>query len=324
MQLPPPLFDALTALLEGVPRKDLATAARALSEGYRAGRPSHAIATRTAALAYAVSRMPATHAACAAVFARLAQVMPDWRPASLLDVGAGTGAASWAAVTQWPDLRTMTMLEPNAALRSLAQDLAEEGPLARAQFFSAKLDAEKPQADLVVASYVLAELAEDAAAQVARDLWRGANGALALIEPGTPQGFARIRAARAALIAAGAHVAAPCTHDSACPMRSVGASRSDQNKVDDWCHFSQRLARSRDHMLLKDAHVPFEDERYSYLVVTRQKAASGARILAPPLEAKPGLTFKLCDDTGLRAQFVATRDRGAYRRVRKRSWGDLF
>ena len=77
MQLPPPLFDALTALLEGVPRKDLATAARALSEGYRAGRPSHAIATRTAALAYAVSRMPATHAACAAVFARLAQVMPD-------------------------------------------------------------------------------------------------------------------------------------------------------------------------------------------------------------------------------------------------------
>ena len=140
------------------------------------------------------------------------------------------------------------------------------------------------------------------------------SGALALVEPGTPDGFARIRSARAALIEAGAHVAAPCTHD-----RAMSPAR-----MDDWCHFSQRLARSRDHMLLKDATVPFEDERYSYVVVTREKVAHGARILAPPLETKPGLTFKLCDETGLRAQFVAARDKDEYARVRKRGWGDLF
>ena len=148
---------------------------------------------------------------------------------------------------------------------------------------------------------------------VARELWQSTNSALALIEPGTPDGFARIRSARVALIEAGAHVAAPCTHDRDCPM-------SDG----DWCHFSQRLARSRDHMLLKDASVPFEDERYGYVVVTREKVAHGARILAPPLEAKPGLTFKLCDETGLHARFVATRDKDEYRRVRKLGWGDLF
>jgi ribosomal protein RSM22 (predicted rRNA methylase) len=144
-------------------------------------------------------------------------------------------------------------------------------------------------------------------------LWKSAGVALALIEPGTPDGFARIRAARTALIEAGAHVAAPCTHDNACPM-SGG----------DWCHFSQRLSRSRDHMLLKDAQVPFEDERYAYVVVMREKLASGARILAPPLESKPGLTFKLCDENGLRAQFVASRNKEEYRRVRKRGWGDVF
>src|SRR5262249_46214792 len=89
-------------------------------------------------------------------------------------------------------------------------------------------------------------------------------------------------------------------------------------------HFSQRLPRSRDHMLLKEAQVPFEDERYSYVVVTREKVATGARILSVPLEEKPGLTFKLCDETGLRAQFVPRRDKEEFRRARKKGWGDLF
>src|SRR5579883_2770198 len=98
MQLPIPLRQALEALLEQVPRKELAAAATAISEGYRHGRPSHAIATPLQALAYAVARMPATYAAAAAVFARLSEVMPDFAPASLLDVGAGTGAGTWAAL----------------------------------------------------------------------------------------------------------------------------------------------------------------------------------------------------------------------------------
>jgi ribosomal protein RSM22 (predicted rRNA methylase) len=324
MQFPLELTRAIEALLEGVPRKDLAAAAQKMSLGYRQGETSQPIATPLQATAYAVARMPATFAACAAVFARLAEVMPAFAPGSLLDAGAGTGAASWAAMAEWPDIASVQMLDRNPSLRALARQLAGSGPLANAEVLSGDLSAEKPRADLVVASYVLAELPQDQAASAARGLWQSAAGALALIEPGTPDGFARIRAARAALIEAGAHVAAPCTHDRGCPLRSVGGSRSDQNKVDDWCHFSQRLARSRDHMLLKEASVPFEDERYSYLVLTREKVAKGARILAPPLQTKPGLTFKLCDETGLRARFVASRDKEEYRRVRKLEWGDLF
>ena len=318
MQFPPELTLTLQALLDGVPRKDLAAAARKMSDGYRQGETSQPIATPLQAIAYAVARMPATFAACAAVFARLEEAMPGFAPQSVLDVGAGTGAASWAAVSAWPQIASVTMLDRNPALRALARRLADTGSLMNAEILGGDLSAEKPKADLVVASYVLAELPQDQVASVARDLWQCADGALALVEPGTPDGFARIRAARAALIEAGAHVAAPCTHDRECPLQG-----------DDWCHFSQRLARSRDHMLLKDAHVPFEDERYSYVVMTREKVAKGARILnsrilAPSLETKPGMTFKLCDETGLSAQFVAARDKDAYRRVRKLGWGDLF
>lgn len=313
MQFPPELTKRLQALLEGVPRKELAAAAKDMSSGYRRGKTSQPITTPLQAMAYAVARMPATFAAAAAVFAHLNEVMPEFAPQSLLDVGAGTGAASWAAVMQWPQIASVTMLDRNPALAALARRLAMTGPLAKAEILSGDLGAQKPCADLVCASYVLVELPEDRLASVAQDLWSCTQGALALVEPGTPDGFARIRAARAALIEAGAHVAAPCTHDRPCPLQNG-----------DWCHFSQRLARSRDHVLLKDATAPFEDERYSYVVVTKAKVAKGARILAPPLETKPGLTFKLCDETGLRARFVAARDKQEYARVRKRRWGDLF
>jgi ribosomal protein RSM22 (predicted rRNA methylase) len=306
----PDLTKALAVLLDGVSRKKLATAARNMSAGYRHGATSGAIVTPVQAIAYAVARMPATHAVCAAVFARLAEVMPGFVPASLLDVGAGTGAASWAAAGQWPGI-AVTMLDHNPALRALARKLADAGPLAAAEILSGDIGDDKPGCDIVVASYVLAELPQASASATARHLWAAAGQMLVLIEPGTPEGFARIRAARTVLIEVGGHVAAPCTYDALCPMSG-----------NDWCHFSQRLPRSRDHMLLKDARVPFEDERYSYLVVTRKKVASGARILAPPLETKPGLTFKLCDENGLRAAFVAARDKDAYRRVRKLEWGD--
>jgi ribosomal protein RSM22 (predicted rRNA methylase) len=304
---PAALTTALDALLDGVSRKDLAARAEKLSLGYRAGQSSGGIVTRADALAYACARMPATFAVNDAVLARLTEAWADFAPATLLDVGAGSGAASWAARQYWPEL-DVSMLDTNPALRALAGEL-----MPGAEILAGDIGAAAGPADLVIASYVLAELPEDRAAAVAAGLWQTAQRALVLIEPGTPQGFARIRAARAALIAAGAHVAAPCTHDNACPMSG-----------DDWCHFSQRLARSRDHMALKDASVPFEDERYSYVVVTHEKRSFGARILAPVLETKPGLTFKLCDETGLKARFVPARDKAETRRVRRKGWGDLF
>jgi ribosomal protein RSM22 (predicted rRNA methylase) len=334
--LPPALVAALDAALEGVSRNDLAARAAAQTATFRGGGTSRPITSQLDALAYGLARMPATFAANAAVFARLAEAMPDFAPASLLDVGAGPGTASWAAASRWPSVKMVTMVDHNPALRALARRLADSEPMLTADIVAGDAGKDGAHADLVVASYVLAEMAEADAVRTARDLWPRAEQALVLIEPGTPAGFSRIRAARAALIDAGAHVAAPCTHDNACPMAgSVGASRSDNqisvgasrsdNQISDWCHFSQRLPRRRDHMQLKAATVPFEDERYSYVALTRDvPPPRTARILSPPLEEKPGLAFELCDKGGRSGRFVPVRDRDEIRRVRRKGWGDLF
>jgi ribosomal protein RSM22 (predicted rRNA methylase) len=202
------------------------------------------------------------------------------------------------------------MLDHNPALRALAGELIDP-PV---NILAGDLGVTKKPADLVIASYVLAEFPERTAAAAANDLWRSAGRMLLLVEPGTPQGFARIRGARAALIEAGAHIAAPCTHDKECPMQGA-----------DWCHFSQRLARSRAHMIAKGATVPFEDERYSYVVAVREPVVHAkGRIIKPVLEAKPGLTLPLCEAGGLKNHFIARRDKEAYRAARKLEWGDLF
>jgi ribosomal protein RSM22 (predicted rRNA methylase) len=306
----PSLTGAIALLLEGVSRKDLEQRAAKISAAYRDGGTSTGIKTQGDALAYLVTRAPATYAATRAVFARVTEAMPDFSPLSLLDVGAGPGTAAWAACDVWPLLDAVTLIEPNAVFRGLAARL-----MPQAQVIASDIGAIKPRADLVTASYVLAELPEKAAARTAESLWTAAAQTLVLVEPGTPEGFARICAARAALIEAGGHVAAPCTHDNACPIRG-----------NDWCHFSERLQRSRDHMIAKGARVPFEDERYAYVAVSRMPVAHGtpARIIKPVVEAKPGITVPLCEASGLRNQFVARRDKDAFRAARKKEWGDLF
>ena len=119
--LPPALAAAIQHLLEGVSRKDLARRAESLSAGYRQGRSSSAVADALDVAAYVAARMPATFAAAAAVFARLAEALPDFAPQSLLDVGAGPGTASFAAHEAWASLSAVTLLEHNAAFRSVAE-----------------------------------------------------------------------------------------------------------------------------------------------------------------------------------------------------------
>ena len=66
-------------------------------------------------------------------------------------------------------------------------------------------------------------------------------------------------------------------------------------------------------MIAKGATVPFEDERYAYVVATRQAFVRVrlARIIKPPLEARPGVTLPLCDHDGvLKNQFCRAARQG--------------
>jgi ribosomal protein RSM22 (predicted rRNA methylase) len=319
VELPAALRAAVARELDGVSRKRLAERTARTTAAYRAGQGSAGVIREADdALAYALARLPATYAACSRAFEEALARAPGFAPQRLLDAGAGPGAASWAALEAWPELGAVSWLDSSSTFLEIARRLAADGPeaLQTAEAQRGDLTAGGPawpRADLVACSYALAEIAPDRQGAVIADLWAACEGLLALVEPGTPAGFARLRAARDALIAAGAEILAPCPHHGPCPMAG-----------DDWCHFSVRLPRSRDHRLAKGAEVPFEDEPYAYLLAARPGvgARAPARVLAPPRTGKPGVDLKLCTADGLDRRFVAKRDKAAYAVARRLDWGD--
>ena len=114
--LPAELKAALDAKLHGLSRNDAAERAALISQTYRDGGNSGAIRTETDALAYALARMPATYAAVTASLNALREIRPDFAPASLLDVGAGPGTATWAAAEAFSSLTDFTLLDANSRL----------------------------------------------------------------------------------------------------------------------------------------------------------------------------------------------------------------
>lgn len=319
MQLPEELQGAIRDVLGSLPPKRLATIAAELSGRYRSEREpsgSRLVRSREDALAYAAFRLPATYAAAEAALRQVDARLPDFRPTTLLDAGAGPGSAAWAATQIWPSIGNCTLLERDPDMAALGRRLQGEAAspaLRRAAWRNQDLTqgvSDEPR-DLVMAAYVLGELrAADRDALVAQ-LWAATNGVLLLVEPGTPQGFERIRHARDLLRAVGARTVAPCPHDGRCPIAGL-----------DWCHFSQRVARSALHREVKGGALGHEDEKFSYVAVARVAArASRARVIRHPQVHGGHIALELCAPDGLRRRIVARSDRERFRQARAIEWG---
>lgn len=323
MEMPESLRVALSRLAEGIPTRALAQAAAALSDVYRADAATAAtgaISSPVTAVAYAVTRLPATWAALAAALAATRRQLPDWRPASLLDLGAGPGGAVWAAGAVWPSLAHVTLLERDQRMIEVGRRLLRDAPTPCAvSWRQDDIAADWGRLtgapfDLCVCAYALNELTHERRIAVVERLWAACGGALALVAPGTPSGFAAIREARAWLIGAGAHLIAPCPHAEACPM-----------PPGDWCHFSQRLARSRLHRQLKGGAAPYEDEKYAYVVAARMPgSAIAARVIRHPIVLPGHISLELCAPDGLLRADVTRSERGAWREARDAEWGSAL
>jgi len=322
MQLPAVLAAAVERELDGVPLADLQRAADRLSQRYRAELRDGAlhVADELAARAYLATRLPATYAAVRASLEHAATAMPGFSPERQLDIGSGPGTAGWAAADCWPSLSEATLVEASAAMRLVGDRLMRDAPV-RIDWLAGDITADRaPEgpADLVTLAYVLDELSEGQRDRLVDRLWAATTGMLVIVEPGTPAGWRRVLAARARLVALGCHVAAPCPHAAPCPITAP-----------DWCHFAQRVARSKVHRQTKRGDVPYEDEKFAYVAVARDRVepsrSESARVLAPPRAGSGKVALKLCRPDGRATERLVTKREGAvFREARGLAWGDVF
>ena len=299
---------------------ELVKHAQGLSKKYRGQHVANErlLQTEQEALVYAATRMPATYGAVSSVFEKILEVC-SLAPKSMIDVGAGTGVCGWVA-SEYFDLEKMICLEREKVMRNLGQALmqASDNPvLMQAQWAAFDILSEEiPQtADLVTASYVLNELAEEACLQAISKLWQATKQVLVIVEPGTPHCFSFLRQIRDMMTANGAYVLAPCPHQNPCPLEEG-----------DWCHFSARIARSRLHKQLKSADMGYEDEKYCFMAFSKQPIrTSYQRIIKPPRVNKASVDYEICASDGqISRQNVSIRDKSAYKSAKKMQWGDIL
>jgi ribosomal protein RSM22 (predicted rRNA methylase) len=319
--LPDDLRHALDSALDGVPVQKLAPSVQRLIDAYRTPGPPAAPILRSGSdvVAYAAYRMPATYAAVRKALGYLAEAAPAFRPTTQLDLGAGTGAAVWAAAATWPSLTRVTAVDQEPEMVALGRRLAIDAafPAVRsAHWNTARIGTfTVPEADLITISYALGELPAGQRISLAERLAEH-GGTIVFIEPGTPAGYGNVISVRDQLIAGGYLVIAPCPHSEQCPLP----------RDRDWCHFSARVNRSSLHRRVKNAVLGYEDEKFSYVALARVAVGVPvpSRVLRHPQQGKGLVKFRLCTADGIASAIVSKRQTGLYRAARDLEWGDRW
>jgi ribosomal protein RSM22 (predicted rRNA methylase) len=247
---------------------------------------------------------------------QVAHLMPSFSPSSQLDLGAGPGAAAWAAAQVWPSIRTVVLQEADERMIAAGEQLVA-GAFEGWTWQRGDVRSALATADLVTATYALGELEGTEARDVALRAWETTTGCLLIVEPGTPVGFALIRDLRDHLIGGGAELIAPCPNADECPIAG-----------DDWCHFAARVSRSNLHRQLKGAERSFEDEKFSYVAFAGAGAGAIAgvtraagRIVRRPLRRRHFVDLCICRAGEIQRVGIG-HSHPSYKAVSKLAWGD--
>lgn len=270
-------------------------------------------------VAYAASRMPATYEVAVHIFTELFNQVPELVIENLLDIGAGPGTCAFA-FSSLHNLKKITLLEKEPQFLELGKRLFQSLPGAEFKNASWQLTdvvklSEFPKSDLTIASYSLGEMSQMLRQNVLTKCLLATQKIMIIIEPGTPQGYINLMEMRTEIIAQGYFILAPCPHQNPCPI-----------KTPDWCHFSQRLTRERFHQLIKNVELNYEDEKYCYLIASKENLSKPnlARIIKKPLKRTGHIYLDLCASTELKREVFSRKNKQVMKLAKKAKWGDLW
>ncbi len=276
-------------------KKHQAKAYAELSKNYR--NQNYEELDSSQAIAYAQARMPATYNVIRYVLEKFKDKGETF--SNVLDVGAGVGTLKIAlqnheieyeAVEKSDSMRKVFKKLNNSEIKIYAEDFL-------------KFHSEK-QYQAVFASYFMNEIKDKNA--VLKKLFSLAEQYVFIIEPGTPNGFKNIIEAKKLANQLSWYPLFPCA--------STGCNLSKQ----DWCHFSIRVPRTKLHTNLKNATLPYEDEKFCYIIFSKKETEfrNNNVIIKRPIKKSGHVILDVCSGQGI--QRIIRTDKLS----KKRHWGD--
>lgn len=323
MQLPEVLKIAIESSLDSFSLHSLAQARKALSQKYRQSGAGHYMETQEERLSYLISRMPATYAAIDRALSSIKKIHGE-EIKSFLDLGAGPGTGMWAMMNHFPSLDAISLLERDPMLMEKGKAfaaLADTSLVQKSCWIEGDLLSPPPLAphDAVLLSYVMGEISPEKRALVIDHAFFLSRKWLLIIEPGTPEGFLRIEEARKQLIAKGGCLIAPCPHTRPCPFTALASSEKG------WCHFSARVERSSFHRKLKEGTLGYEDEKFSYIAISKTPLSLPSLRIISPIQRHGGhLRVEGCTKEGIKRGVISKKKGEIYKQLKKAEWGDAF
>ena len=319
MTLSNTLRNALAEVTKGLSLSDLKRASKAITQQYRDCQgSSFADKSFVYTAAYLHVRMTAIYAVIQHILKELIQRDENHNIRTVLDLGAGPGTATWVCFELFSSLEKSTLIEQSSSFIQAGKKLSMHNSVMeqKLHWISSKLqDARLDSHDLVILSFVLNELSEKDRYAVIDRAWQASDKYLLIVEPGDPKGFERIRDLRSYFIEKQAHIMAPCPHNKPCPIQGT-----------DWCHFFTRVERTKMHKFMKEGTRGYEDEKFMYLLLSKQPVDSfDARVLRHPALHSGHTKLKLCHHDGdIREVTASKRDKVTYRKSKKIKWGDVW
>lgn len=324
--LPQPIQKVITELLAAPNANGWLQRAQALHLRYmqqEQNKQQRHIRDALDALAYLGLRAPATYAQVWGATAAICEIVPNWQPTTLLDLGCGPGSGLWALLDLLPSLTSATCVDQNAHFLALGRQILNATPAAVTVTWQQAdilpgIQQTAAAYDVVLLANILNELNEQQRATLITAAFQRCRNLLIIVEPGTPVGSDIIQSAAQQLASSGTLIA---------------PYLGNQFVQEAWLHFPQRFTRPpftrRLRQTMRDSTLmasDWEEAKYSYIAVGKgaPEITPWGRVIGPVQISKGALEVPVLTQERRLCIKVLKRDKQRFAFAKKLRWGELI
>lgn len=311
MQLPMYLQLKVNKLYSELNKKELTSTQKSLTEKYKqnSGKSESLIKSNKDGVLYAISRMPATYSVIYTLISNLLKQGFLDNIKSAIDVGSGTGAGYFALKEIDETLEIKLVEKDNIMIETFKKLTDEKVDLSKLDIIKDEFNFD---ADLILSSYVLSEMTESDRMLVLKKLLNSTKKYLLLIDTGTPKTYEDYMKLKLVAREMAYSVTAPCNQE-VCALKN------------DYCQFYARVERSSLHRIAKSGELPYEDEKYFYLLFEKSHPQkSGKRVIRRPIISTNEVKLKFCTENGVEEKTFTKHNKEEFKKAKKIKINEMF